>query len=88
MDAKCVVVDSNSRPSHDEYKNADERNLIDVPLSIEALRILPKRDKKQCHATKVEQNERPDDVIRDELDDGNNAIGDFFLHGYVMPNAK
>ena len=47
MYAKSVVVDGNSRPSHEEYKNADERNLIDVALSIEASRILPKRNNKQ-----------------------------------------
>ncbi|CAM5300149.1 hypothetical protein RLIN73S_01399 [Rhodanobacter lindaniclasticus] len=47
MDAQSVVVDGNSRPSQDEYKNADERNLIAVSLSIEAPRILPKRNNKQ-----------------------------------------
>ena len=43
MDAECVVVDSNKRPSQDEYKNTSERNLVYVALSIEASRILPKR---------------------------------------------
>jgi hypothetical protein len=43
MDTECVVVDGNKRPSQDEYKNTNERNLVDVPLSIEASRILPKR---------------------------------------------
>ena len=45
MDAECVVVDGNKRPSQDEYKKANERNLVDVTLSIEASRILPKRYK-------------------------------------------
>jgi hypothetical protein len=87
MDAECVVVDGSERPSQDKYKDANERSLIDVTLSIKASRILPERYKKKRRATKVEQNNRPNDVVQDELDDGNNAIGDFFLHSYTMPNA-
>ncbi len=56
MDAECVVVDGNERPSQDEYKDANERNLIDVALSIKASRIPPERYKKKRRTTKVEQN--------------------------------
>lgn len=65
MDAKSVVVDSNSRLSQDEYKNADERNLIDVTLSIEASRILFNPGRASLLLITLEQNERPDDVVRD-----------------------
>jgi hypothetical protein len=47
MDAKSVVVDGNDRPSQDEHKNTNERNLIDVTFNIKAPRIPPKRNKKQ-----------------------------------------
>jgi hypothetical protein len=40
MGAESVVVDGNKRPSQDEYKETNERNLVGVALNVKAYSLL------------------------------------------------
>lgn len=59
MEARCIVVNGNSKPRQDDDNEADEGNAIDVALSIQPPAIMAERNQKKRYATKVEQHNRP-----------------------------